>query len=1150
MSQNTSSMVKTVRYCAQCQSYFQGTLGSHVNTENHKNNLRLMDWRLLKEFIEPFVVKTRDSRKEYYLCLACRCTMPCNPKYFESHTSGKNHLNNMEKCLNILPVQDNQFYCADCDFVITNYKGVKFHINTRSHMTSRTINMDYRLFKRTTWESFVYPFIIEKNDQEFYCMVCDSSSSNKHSLRVHVESSIHTRTVQCYKPHLIPLENNFFCCQLCNVVFPFDANMQTHLKKHCHLNNYKNSTSTDWSIRKDFITPFIYQAGENDFYCIICDLPMKSYLALESHKQGDVHNEVLECEIKNILPSKNGCFTCSLCQCVIPNQHKVGLHLTGIQHIKKSGVITVSRRKRLKIVSWGSIKNCIEPFLLSENNDNFYCVLCGSILVGIKALESHILKAVHKTSLIQQSSFLHPLDNGSFYCALCGNYILDFRRVNSHIREPKHSSLWPTVAEQENKDHEGKGKDENERKAEKRNGVVVDSLNHTDIKSKASSGVSAPTKAGFPKSLKDFDESLLNFQKKPEYSADCAIKSKLEIQPEMKSDPNDCFRKFFESFERSELKEMSGFECSSKVVETQPQQHTRPSDDSVPQWVESLMDLTRILSQMRASPKVDSNGGKSSENKEIVIEKESNEKNSSSVDLEKTAKKKYSSELPVRSVAKKSYLERVASLLDFEENIYDTSEHTKSVELGLELRFVIDESRNYCLVCREIVTRNRDSDNYFVHLCTLEHTQQLNKMVKSAGKTSRYPRCLSELSMALEFVEMLSNKLARCLVCQIDIPNNDCFVLKHIDDEKHRKAKEQMRIEASKENAVIMSQIHCDWYKVQKYECIACSRKFDLEIDFIEHLLDDEKHANHTKTAVNDGAKMIYEFCSICALIYCACSNVPTNHIDCSSHRWFVRNGPFVVDELPRSTTKLLISLNANETFRTIDISHEIEEGCKGSIVKAYGKGTGHDYNSTFGTEPPLQDLQFLKFFKKICPASVNMISFLKQWLVECDLFGTRQISIVALYWYVILYLETISILPSIATLNSMKLFCRELVDWEKNSEMKKHEGFVLKDHLIGFFSLYTNFDYRYDVACPLLGKVIEKRAFADNVNYLPEDMKSYVSYMRNREFAEPFRIDSVMCLQDPFDLQHNLTKSVSKFDLSRFRIFCSKSLSFLCAET
>lgn len=53
------------------------------------------------------------------------------------------------------------------------------------------------------------------------------------------------------------------------------------------------------------------------------------------------------------------------------------------------------------------------------------------------------------------------------------------------------------------------------------------------------------------------------------------------------------------------------------------------------------------------------------------------------------------------------------------------------------------------------------------------------------------------------------------------------------------------------------------------------------------------------------------------------------------------------------------------------------------------------------------------------------MISFLKQWLVECDLFGAEKISTVALYWYVVLYLQAISILPSIATLNSMKKFWR-----------------------------------------------------------------------------------------------------------------------------
>lgn len=102
-----------------------------------------------------------------------------------------------------------------------------------------------------------------------------------------------------------------------------------------------------------------------------------------------------------------------------------------------------------------------------------------------------------------------------------------------------------------------------------------------------------------------------------------------------------------------------------------------------------------------------------------------------------------------------------------------------------------------------------------------------------------------------------------------------------------------------------------------------------------------------------------------------------------------------------------------------------------------------------------------------------------------------------------------------------------------------------VKDLLISFFAYYAGFDYRYDVACPLLGGVVKKRAFVDPQN-LPKEMEAYVAHMRNSDDPEPFRIDSSMCIQDPFNLQCNLTKDVSKTCLSRFRICCAKSRDVL----
>lgn len=61
--------------------------------------------------------------------------------------------------------------------------------------------------------------------------------------------------------------------------------------------------------------------------------------------------------------------------------------------------------------------------------------------------------------------------------------------------------------------------------------------------------------------------------------------------------------------------------------------------------------------------------------------------------------------------------------------------------------------------------------------------------------------------------------------------------------------------------------------------------------------------------------------------------------------------------------------------------------------------------------------------------------------------------------------------------------------------------------------------------------------------------MKSYVELVSNEKDPEFFRIDSPMCIQDPYDLSHNLTKGVKKVIVNRFRKLCGKSVKLLSSD-
>ncbi|KAG5882880.1 hypothetical protein JTB14_026169 [Gonioctena quinquepunctata] len=111
-------------------------------------------------------------------------------------------------------------------------------------------------------------------------------------------------------------------------------------------------------------------------------------------------------------------------------------------------------------------------------------------------------------------------------------------------------------------------------------------------------------------------------------------------------------------------------------------------------------------------------------------------------------------------------------------------------------------------------------------------------------------------------------------------------------------------------------------------------------------------------------------------------------------------------------------------------------------------------------------------------------------------------------------------------------------------SQMKNHV--VAYEHsmtrlLKDFFEFYSKFPYDNDVICPLLGYTIKKDLFDGNGDNLPPEMRSYVQQLSSKE-PEQFRCYSLICIQDPFDLSHNLTKACQQVTVNKFKTLCELS--------
>ncbi|XP_015601694.1 uncharacterized protein LOC107270837 [Cephus cinctus] len=218
-------------------------------------------------------------------------------------------------------------------------------------------------------------------------------------------------------------------------------------------------------------------------------------------------------------------------------------------------------------------------------------------------------------------------------------------------------------------------------------------------------------------------------------------------------------------------------------------------------------------------------------------------------------------------------------------------------------------------------------------------------------------------------------------------------------------------------------------------------------------------------------------------------------------------------------------------------------------IIKLYHRDTEIKCDISFSNGLSVENTKLLRCFNNKSPLCRKMILFLKKWLSLCGLSGPWNISSYSLAWCVIFYLQKEhKVFPSIASLIEKKNQSHIVAGWETGVSYDftiNSTSVTFKDILIGFFDYYAKFNYMDNVICPLLADVVLKRSFAD-WKCLSDKMRIYRAQLESEVKAKYFRIDSPLCLQDPFDLSYNITMAVQKLTLNRFRKYCEQSANVL----
>ncbi|XP_058790494.1 speckle targeted PIP5K1A-regulated poly(A) polymerase-like isoform X2 [Phymastichus coffea] len=222
-------------------------------------------------------------------------------------------------------------------------------------------------------------------------------------------------------------------------------------------------------------------------------------------------------------------------------------------------------------------------------------------------------------------------------------------------------------------------------------------------------------------------------------------------------------------------------------------------------------------------------------------------------------------------------------------------------------------------------------------------------------------------------------------------------------------------------------------------------------------------------------------------------------------------------------------------------------------IVKCCYSPTNVSCDISFKSKLGVYNSSLLKFYLSIDPRFRPLMIILKYWYYNCELRSYIGITKYALTILYIFYLQNLGLVP---TTNSLKEKCtvplvingwqvnfsENLNDFEMNEDNRYKS---IPELLFGFFDFYMKYDFQTYIACLCDGQSYEKKLFYE-IEFLPVSMKSYKEYLNGSVDPKAFNLRRPMCVQDPTELNWNVTNNVSAECVDKFQLFCFTSANII----
>lgn len=207
-------------------------------------------------------------------------------------------------------------------------------------------------------------------------------------------------------------------------------------------------------------------------------------------------------------------------------------------------------------------------------------------------------------------------------------------------------------------------------------------------------------------------------------------------------------------------------------------------------------------------------------------------------------------------------------------------------------------------------------------------------------------------------------------------------------------------------------------------------------------------------------------------------------------------------------------------------------------IVKFFHRPTGCNCDLNFKSEAGVANSKLIFHLLKTEYKALSLAIIVKYWSKVFKFTGTNLLSSYALTMLVIFYLQGINMIAPISDLQ--KSVDMHIVEcWNCAFDKTFLHPRAYRDnmyHLLGgFFKYYSLFRFDQFVVSTYLGTPMTKGIFSSSHDSLPKEFSMYKEHLESG-VCDPLRIDTVMCIQDPFQHSRNCSMAISQklFDKMR----------------